>query len=171
MPQLAALPMASENTAQLVTITPETLEYWLEWAGARLIAMPGKHIGPEPYRVIWPDFSQETFQVLQFRKGTSLRANAPTNAEIPLVDEILLFPNYCSRINHRRIIHVRSLIHPVNGRNLYSWSRIAKLFHSNPQNIKRMYNSGMNEVCDKLPQSKVCLIASTLGLTPSFHLL
>ena len=75
------------------TLSPQELQAWLEWAGARLIAMPGGRTRPAEPHVIWPEYSQEKFEILTFRSALPLRAAAPSSAEIPIVEEILLLPN------------------------------------------------------------------------------
>jgi hypothetical protein len=143
-------------------LTPDELRVWLEWAGARLIAMPGGRIGPANYKVYWPEFSQETFQVLEFRKIAPLRASAPSKDEIPLVDEILTFPSVCKDIYTRRVLHVRALVHPVNHRYLYKWTRIAELLHTDRQTVRNWHAKGLREVVAKADPVKVCRIAFAL---------
>ena len=139
-------------------LTPIELQSWLEWAGARLIAMPGGRVGPKDYRVAWPEFSQDTHEVLKFRNQTPLRVAAPSSAQIPIVDEILALPNVCSRDYIRRVLHIRALVHPIHGRHLYPWTRIAKLLQSSPQLVKSWHAKGLREVVEKAPPDKVCLI-------------
>jgi len=133
----------------MTLLTPAELQIWLEWAGARLIAMPGRRIGPAAPKVIWPDYSQETFQVLEHRGAMSVKVAAPSSKEIPIVDEILILPNVCSRDYVRRVLHVRSLVHPLNGRYLYKWTRIAELLDVKPRTIKMWHRQGLEEVVDK----------------------
>ena len=141
-------------------LSPSDLQTWLEWAGARLIAMPGGRIAPAQPHVIWPEYSQETFQVLQFRGGVPLRAAAPSSTEIPIVDEILTFPNVCERDYIRRTLHARSLVHPLNGRYLYKWSRIATLLDVKPTTVKVWHRNGLKEMAEKLEKSRICRVAA-----------
>lgn len=146
-------------------LTPTTLQMWLEWAGARLIAMPGGHIGPRDTGVFWPEYDRDRHEVLQFRGRLRLRAVAPNKDEIAIVDEILLLPNLCSEIRIRRVLHVRSLVHPLNGRHLYPWRRIAKLLATDHKQIKRWHVRGLEEVTAKADPAKVCLIAQSVAGT------
>ena len=143
----------------MTVVTPTELKDWLEWAGARLLAMPSPKIKPAEPHVIWPEYSQDKFEVLNFRGGMSLRANAPSKEEIPLVDDILLLPNVCKEQRVRRILHARALVNPVNGRYLYNWSRLAKLLQSNRDAIKRQHEKGLIEVIRKTPPGQICRIA------------
>ena len=144
-------------------LTPEELRIWLEWAGARLIAMPGLRIGPAKTKVIWPDYAQETFQILDFRGALPVRAAAPSSKEIPIVEEILLLPNVCEKNYTRRVLHARSLVHPINGRYLYRWPRIAELLDVKIHTARRWYKEGLVEVTKKAPRDKVCLISAFIS--------
>jgi len=144
-------------------LSTQTLQFWLEWAGARLVAMPGRREGPAATKVIWPEYDQEKFEVLTFRGRLPLRAAAPDKDEIPLVDEILLFPNLCSQVHVRRVLHARALVHPLNQRHLFPWSRIAKLLHSDHKQVQRWHRKGLEEVVSKVDRSKVCRIEAFLG--------
>ena len=147
----------------MVDLTPSELQVWLEWAGARLIAMPGGRIGPSNTKVIWPDYAQDSFEVLEFRGAVPIRASAPSSTEIPIVDEILLLPNVCAKDYTRRVLHARSLVHPINGRYLYKWTRIAELLAVKAYTARRWYNEGLVEVISKAPEDKVCRIAAFLS--------
>lgn len=146
-------------------LDPATLQTWLEWAGARLIAMPGPRTGPKEPKGFWPaEFSQDKFQVLEFRGGLPIRAGAPSAEEISWVDEILLLPNVCERDVVRRIIHTRLLIHPIRGTHLYTWTSIAKKLSIGPHKIrpytiKKLHRDGLKEVCEKTDPARVCRIA------------
>ncbi len=149
----------------MVDLTPQELQVWLEWAGARLIAMPGGRIGPAKTRVIWPEYAQETFEVLDFRTALPIRAAAPSSKEIPIVEEILLLPNVCAHDYTRRVLHARSLVHPINGRYLYKWTRISALLEVKAHTARRWYKEGLDEVIRKAPHDSVCRIAAFVSLT------
>ncbi len=149
----------------MIDLTPPELEEWLEWAGVRLIAMPGKRVGPDEYRSFWPDFSQETFQILEFRNRRRVTIAPPSSKEIFIVDEILSLPNLCKSQGKRRIIRARTLLHPVNLRRLFPWSRIANGMGVKISSAKYMYKSGLEEICNNIDEQKVCAISySLLGL-------
>lgn len=141
-------------------LTPPVLQNWLEWAGARLIAMPGARIKPKEPKVIWPEYDQEKFEILSFRAAIPIRAGAPSSTEIPIVDEILLLPNVCDDIYKRRILHARSLVHPISRRYLYNWKRISELLHTSPSIVKSLHVKGLKEACMKADPEHVCRIAS-----------
>lgn len=147
----------------MTTLTPVLLQEWLEWAGARLIAMPGRRIAPAEPTVIWPEYNRNAFEVLDFRRGLALRAVAPNKDEIDIVDEILLFPNVCTDVIVRRVLHTRALVHPLNGRHLFPWTRIAKLLSTDHKHVQRWHARGLTEVVAKLETARVCRVSAFLS--------
>lgn len=142
------------------TLAPSELKIWLEWAGARLIAMSGGKVGPKNYKVAWPDYGQDVFEVLNFRGGVSLRAMAPSSTEISIMEEILLLPNLCEKDYVRRVLHLRALVHPLNGRYLFPWPRISKRLEvTKLSTVKYWHRKGLVEVISKAPKDKVRLIS------------
>lgn len=150
-------PITVVNSALL---TPTDLRTWLEWAGARLIAMPSDRIKPAELKCLWPEYSQDKFQVLEHRPPLSIRAMAPSSKEITIVDEILLLPNLCSSDLTRRIIHARSLVHPIRGHYLHKWSEIALLVRLSRPTVMNRYKNGLKEITEKVDPEKVCRISS-----------
>lgn len=144
----------------MATIETYDLQTWLEWAGARLIAMPEPRIKPAQPRVIWPDYSQESGEMTVFRGQLSLRAAAPAKHEVAMVDKILLLPNICHLPNVRRVLQVRALVHPINYRHLYSWARISKLLHTSRYQVKKWHGDGLIEVVGRTPDTLLCEIKS-----------
>lgn len=144
-------------------LTPSVLQGWLEWASARLLATPSTKIRPQEPVTIWPEYSQDKFEILDFRAQIMLRALAPSSTEIPIMDEILLLPNLCFNENRRRVVRLRSLVDPLNSRYIYSWARLAERLHSGPRIIKRMYSLGLEEISRKVPPDQVCRLGIALN--------
>lgn len=135
-------------------LSPELLSDWLSWAGARLLAMPSGRIKPAEPRACWPDYGTDVFQVLEFRAKLKIRVPAPSKDEIPIMDEILLFPNLCSFIGRRRVLHLRLLTNPVSLRPINSWEKISEKLNTSPERVKRWHTSGIEEVLFKLPEER-----------------
>lgn len=150
-------------------LTPPRLEEWLEWAGVRLIAMPGKRVGPNGYKISGLEYSQEVFQVLEFRAALPVKVAPPSNMEIPIIEEVLTLPNLIKDVGKRRVVRVRTLLHPINGRHLYKWDRITETLGRingkkiSTASVKYMYKSGLEEICKKIDADKVCSISNTLS--------
>jgi len=134
-------------------LNAETLQTWLEWAGARLIAMPEPRIKPAEPRVIWPDYHQDQAEITSFRGRLSIRAGAPAKHEVRMVDKVLLLPNVIEQPMMRRVVHVRSLVHPINYRHLYSWKRISVLLHTSPYIVKSWHGKGLQEIIRRTDSS------------------
>lgn len=142
-------------------VTPPELKEWLEWAGARLIAMPMRGLRPNNPNVYWPDFSQNLNKFEKvYGNDTPLRANGPSKDEIPIMDLILLLPNSCPNILGRRVLHARALVHPVHGRPLYPWTQIAKLLHSDRRRVKRLWEDSLDIAAERADPDSVCRIAA-----------
>ena len=133
-------------------LTPVELQTWLEWAGARLIAMPGGRIKPEGPRVIWPDYSQEIFEVLDFRGNVRAKAAIPSGMEISLAEKVMLLPNVCESHITRQILHKRAQVDPITGRYRNSWSKIAASLHCGKEAIKIRHKKGLLEVLSETPE-------------------
>lgn len=146
-------------------LTPSVLNEWLEWAGARLIAMPGPREGPKPLRAAkWPfEYDQEKFQVLEFRKGLAARMMAPTAKEIPVMDDILSLVNVCSIKDARRVIHYRLLMHPIKNTHLYRWPLVSEKVKINVSGVKRLHREGLQEICKKVQHQPIERIFLFLG--------
>lgn len=147
-----------------LTLDTQTLQTWLEWAGVRLIAMPGPREGPGPLRAAtWPfEYDQDKFQVLEFRRGLAARMMAPSAKEIPIMDEILSMVNICSVKDARRVINYRLLIHPIRNTHLYKWPRVVEKVEIKLSGVKRLHREGLQEICRKADRQRVCQIAAYL---------
>lgn len=134
-------------------IEPLELQRWLEWAGAKFIALPCGRLRPAQPTVIWPEYAQDRHEVLEFRgrPNLGLHAAAPSAAEIPLMDEILLLPNLCPDIRARRAVRLRTLVHPISRRYLNPWPRTAEILHTNPQSARIFFNRGLRTILDRAP--------------------
>jgi hypothetical protein len=147
-------------SAPSICVTPDLINDWLEWAGSRLLAAPSNKIKPSGPKVIWPDYAQERFQILDFRKGLNLRAPPPGAKEIPVMEEILLLPNLCSEVRVRRVLHARCLVNPLTYRNINSWTKIAILIHVSRETARLLHHKGLEEVSQKIDYSIVCRVSA-----------
>lgn len=139
---------------------PQTIVLWLEWAAVRLIAMPTGRLRPAEPRAYWPDITQEPLAGLSDLQINRIRALAPSAAEIPIIDEIILLPNLCSKPDVRRVIHWRAQIHPIRHHHLLKWDWISHKLNVHKYTAQRWYKTGLQEVADKAPQATVCRITT-----------
>lgn len=145
-------------------LTPTELEEWLEWAGVRLIAMPGRRVGPSDYRSFWPDFSNDVFQVLEFRRYLPVKSLAPSKDEIPIMEEVLQLPCLCPDVKGRRILHMRCLIHPITRRHLFTWKRASEKLQSDPRTLQRLHEKSLETVAKVAPPFLVLRLKEKLDL-------
>lgn len=139
------------------------LQSWLEWAGAKLISTPGNKIFPQEYRTAWPEFSQNVWELTEFRRIKRIRSDPPSNTEIPLMEEILLLPNRCPDLFHRRVVHCRLLVHPVRGYYIFDWTKIAKILHADRKSVRRWHRNGLSEIWDKISDEELARISIRLS--------
>jgi hypothetical protein len=135
-----------------MTLDPDRLQLWLEWAGARMWALPVDGVWPQSFHVAWPEYNIELFQVLEFRARLALRAAAPSSAEIPIMDQILSLPALCRETERRRILHRRAIVHPIRNRHIYTWHRLARDFHKDPRSLRALHRRALDEVVGKIPR-------------------
>lgn len=152
----------------LQAIDCNQLSDWLCWAGAKLIALPAAKIKPAEPRAFWPDYAGDPFQIVEFRRKAKIRVPAPNKDEIPIMEEILLFPNYCSFVLRRRVLHLRLLTNPVTLRPINSWDKVAKRINTSVERSKRLHSAGLQEVIFKLPQCKAAAVADFFAGTVVF---
>lgn len=130
----------------------EEIQSWLEWAGQSLLSLRVNGTRPSSYRSFWPDYPDDVHTAYGY-SNTSIRAPSPGSQEIPLMDEILNLVSLTPVILQRRIINARILIRPLNGKYLYSWSRIALEIHLDRRAVKSQYNLGLQTIAGKIPDS------------------
>lgn len=140
-------------------MTPEEVQFWLEWAGRALLALPSHGLGPAELRAWWPSVAPDATLAYGYN-APRLRPVVPAADEIPWIDEILALPNVCHRITTRRILHARAMVSPLNDRYIYSWAKIARLVHLSPNTVKIEHLRGLGEVIRKTPQEKMWRISN-----------
>lgn len=141
-------------------LTPEELQLWLEWAGAKFLSLNLSSPLPRGPRVSWPAFAQNHRTAYGYTQER-LRAAHVTGHEVTLMDQLLLLPGLVTNITTRRIINARILVTPVSNRYVYSWVRLAHMLHSDRRKIARLYDNGLSEIIRRLEQDKVDLFRKT----------
>jgi hypothetical protein len=148
----------------------DELEQWLEWAGTRLIAMPGPRVGPSESTGWWPDYSQDRYEVIEFRARIALRIAAPSGSEIELMEEILYLPSLIGvGVNEhdcevRRVVRRRILLHPITNRRLWQWDRLAKEHKRSQVTLRTWYKKGLSQICRRISGDKTTSIRKQFEL-------
>ncbi len=142
-------------------VGPQEVQFWLEWAGERMLSTKVNGTRPSSFRSFWPDYADDPHTAYGYT-GISLRFPSPSAPDVSLMDEILdlilLIPNG----NIRRIIQLRSLITPIRNRHVFSWERIAEKTHSNQHLVKLRHRRGIEIIIDRAPLSLVHKIQDAL---------
>lgn len=160
--------IVSNSLATAVASKPKLIDetevqFWLEWAGQKLLAMKIPSPYPKIPTAAWPTFAQDFHAAYGYTEAT-LRAAIPHSKEIQLMDEILLLPSLVSDPNIRRLLHARALITPVAQRRLYSWTKLGKMLRTDRRAVARLHEKGLVEILDKLKNNKAYSIRHSLAL-------
>lgn len=125
----------------------------LEEAGAAMLALQVRGTHPAGLRAAWPEVVRQFSEAYGYSDSV-LRPPVPTAARISRMDEALgwieLIPG--DKFVLKRIVGARSLVSPLTGKNLYSWSRLAKLLHADRRAVTRWYEEGVKLICLALAQ-------------------
>jgi len=135
-------------------VTIEEVKSWLEWAGEKIISLPGASPGPAQLRCHWPDVVRSANDAYGYTK-IQTKIPRPTKDEIFYIDAIATLPILIQDVDERVIVQKRSLILPLSHRHVYSWSSIAEFYHTNQYFVKRMFLHGLNDITYRVAQSNV----------------
>ncbi len=142
----------------------DDVERRLRDAGKTLMMMPMPKNGmPAGDRAAWPDVLQSFWDVAgvaeegsvqerqealaQARNYIRLRASA---AAINRLDEVLGWLLLIETPCHRKVVMARMMTHPVSGRPVYKWSRIAHALGTNRWTVRRWQKAGVQDIVNKL---------------------
>ena len=145
--------------------SPAEVQFWLEWAGGKLLGTQVFGVWPQSYRSFWPDYPDEQHTAYGYTQE-KLKLPSPGSNEIPLMDEILSLVLLTPVTVQRRIISARILVHPLNGRNLYSWVRIAETIHSERRAVKEQYRKGLGIIVGNVQDIVVIKVRAFFSSSP-----
>jgi hypothetical protein len=115
----------------------------LEAAGATLLAMPARGYSTQ-LRQMKFDIVHTALEAYGWQSATA-RPPMPSAADISAMDEafgwLVLIPE--ERYVLRRILGARALVHPLTGRHLYPWRRLAALLGSDHKSIQRWHGQAV----------------------------
>jgi hypothetical protein len=118
----------------------------LEAAGATLLAMPSRGYSTH-MRAMRFDIVHTALEAYGW-EAPALRAPAPTAAAISEMDVafgwLRLIPEGSFVL--RRIVGARALVHPLTGRHLYSWRRLAALLGADHKSVQRWHEAGLSVI-------------------------
>jgi hypothetical protein len=124
----------------------------LEDAGATLLAMPVSGYSTKMRQMRF-DVVHTALEAYGW-ETPAIRAPAPNAAAITAMDEALgwlrLIPE--TRFVLRRILGARALVHPLTGRHLYPWRRLAAILNADHKSVQRWHGDGITIIATKLAE-------------------
>lgn len=116
----------------------------LEEAGATLLAMPNRGHSTK-LRQMRFDVVHTALEAYGW-EAPPLRAPAPDSAAISRMDEafgwLRLVPD--GQFVMRRIMGARALVHPLTGRHLFTWRRLANILGADHKSVQRWHKQGLS---------------------------
>jgi hypothetical protein len=121
----------------------ECLVACLEEAGATLLSLPATGFSPHLRTSALP-ILREAAEAYGWSLA-QLRPPMPSASRISRMDKVMgylaLIPQ--DRYVLRRIVGCRALVHPLSGRHLFSWRRLAELLDADHKAIQRWHAEGI----------------------------
>ncbi len=118
----------------------------LEQAGATLLAMPSTGYSTRMRQMRF-DIVHTALEAYGW-EAPALRAPAPDAAAISAMDEafgwLALIPE--SQFLLRRILGARALVHPLTGRYLFTWRRLASSIGADHKSVQRWHGQAVDMV-------------------------
>jgi hypothetical protein len=122
----------------------------LEQAGATLLAMPATGYSTKMRQMRF-DIVHTALEAYGW-EAPPLRAPAPSAAAISEMDEafgwLALIPE--EKFLLRRILGARALVHPLTGRHLFPWRRLAAAVGADHKSVQRWHAQGLEMVARAL---------------------
>jgi hypothetical protein len=122
----------------------------LEEAGATLLAMPSTGYSTRMRQMRF-DIVHTALEAYGW-EAPPLRAPAPSAAAISEMDEafgwLALIPE--QKFLLRRILGARALVHPLTGRHLFPWRRLAAAVGADHKSVQRWHAQGLEMVVQAL---------------------
>lgn len=146
--------------------SPSEIQSWLEWAGGRMLAVQVCGTRPSSYRSFWPDYPDDSFTAYGYT-NERLRLPSPSAPDISLMDEILSLVLLTPIILQRRVLNARAIVHPINGRHIFPWSKIAHLINSDYRSVVLTHKKGLEVIARETPLPAAHRIRSSLLFGPS----
>lgn len=92
---------------------------------------------PEPVRSIWTAYGSEQAR---------LNWPAPSSAAIDRMEEVMGWLPLVDDVVCRRVVAARMLTHPLSGRPIVSYGRLAKAFSTSRSTVERWFWRGVDDI-------------------------
>lgn len=124
----------------------------LEEAGATLLSLPAQGFSPRLRTTTLP-ILREAAEAYGWSLA-QLRPPMPSAARISRMDQTMSYLSLIPQDRYllRRIVGCRALVHPLNGRHLFSWRRLAELVGADHKAVQRWHAEGIRLILAALRQ-------------------
>ncbi len=131
-------------------MTAEELVSRLEAAGATLLALPSRGYSTQ-LRTMKFDVVHTALEAYGWQSAV-VRPVMPSAVEISHMDEVFGWLTIIPETKYvlRRILGARALVHPITGRHLCPWRRIATMLGADHKSIQRWHGQGVELVLREL---------------------
>jgi hypothetical protein len=140
----ADMPRACRDPGPGCRVDAELVVWRLEQAGETLLAMRLARAGPEQWRSGMPEVVRTAIESYGWEIEPA-RPAVPSAAAVTAMDIayrwLQLIPQH--RMVLRRIVAMRSLVHPVNGRHISSWRRCGRLIGADHHAVQSWHRQGI----------------------------
>jgi hypothetical protein len=151
-PRLRPAAVKSLHSARRGGETPDyqSLIACLEEAGATLLSLPASGFSPRLRTTTLP-ILREAAEAYGWSLA-QLRPPMPSAARITRMDRAMGYLALIPQDRHvlRRIVGCRALVHPLSGRHLFSWRRLAELLSADHKAVQRWHSDGIRLILASL---------------------
>lgn len=122
----------------------------LEAAGATLLAMPAKGYSTQ-LRQMKFDIVHTALEAYGWQSAAA-RPPMPSASDISAMDEAFGWLALIPEANFllRRILGARALVHPITGRHLFPWRRLAAAVGADHKSVQRWHAQGLDMVVRRI---------------------
>lgn len=147
-----------------LTAECESVIACLEEAGATLLSLPPSGFSPRLRTSTLPVL-REAAEAYGW-SAAELRPAMPSAARISRMDRAMGFLGLIPEDRYvlRRIVGCRALVHPLNGRHLFSWRRLGELLGADHKAVQRWHAEGIRLIVCALRHK-----AAAAAVPPSRH--
>ncbi|GAB0116910.1 DUF6362 family protein [Acidisoma sp. 7E03] len=140
----------ADATEPDITAACEGVIACLEEAGATLLSLPPSGFSPRLRTSTLPVL-REAAEAYGWSTA-ELRPPMPSAARISRMDRAMGFLGLipADRYVLRRIVGCRALVHPLNGRHLFSWRRLGELLGADHKAVQRWHAEGIRLIVQAL---------------------
>ena len=132
-------------------MTAEEVISRFEEAGRTLMALPAKGCRPAGYGNGWPAVVHAMEEAYGYGEA-EIRPPVPSAQAITRMDEaygwVNLLPD--QRRSYRRIVLLRSLVHPVRDRHVFGWRKIGRMLGWDYRAVQNWHAKGIDLIVDAL---------------------